>query len=329
MPGGGNKNDGSDKDVRMTDSRVFSPAPKVGIGLPVYNGSDYLRTAIDAVLAQRFEDFELLICDNASTDDTPQICQEYADKDERIRYVRNRFNIGGGPNLRRVFELNRGRYFKLAHHDDVCEPNFLARCVEVLDADPNVVCAFPSASAIDADGDLVHDLPSWPEFESSDPIERCWAALQYEKEPLALFGVMRADVVEKVDLIGSSPSADRVWLAELLLHGPFEEVHEPLFRHREYETRSVRTFGFGHATMAWWNPHKVSMWSFPYWRTFGALLKAINRSPLPAADRIRAYGLLPRWATVNKHYLKLLYDVAVPLRPMINIAYQRMMAKSI
>jgi glycosyltransferase involved in cell wall biosynthesis len=308
----------------MTDSRVFSPAPKVGIGLPVYNGSDYLRIAIDAVLAQSFEDFELLICDNASTDDTPQICQEYADKDDRIRYVRNRFNIGGGPNLRRVFELNRGQYFKLAHHDDVCEPDFLARCVEVLDADPDVVCAFPSASAIDADGDFVHHLPSWPEFEGSDPIERCWAALQYEKEPLALFGVMRADVVEKVDLIGSSPSADRVWLAELLLHGPFKEVDQPLFLHREYETRSVRTFGFGHATMGWWNPRKVSMWSFPYWRTFSALRKAINRSPLSAAERVRAYGLLARWATVNKHALKLIYDLVIPLRPVIDIAYQRM-----
>jgi glycosyltransferase involved in cell wall biosynthesis len=308
----------------MTDLRVFSPAPRVGIGFPVYNGAEYLRTAIDGLLAQTFEDFELLICDNASTDDTPQICQEYAEKDERIRYIRNRFNIGGGPNLRRVFELNRGEYFKLAHHDDICHPEFLARCVEALDASPDVVCAFPSVTGIDLAGEVVAHHPAWPGLEGDDPVERAWLALQFEREPLALFGVMRADVVEKVDLIGSSPSADRVWLAELLLHGPFKEVHEQLFWHREYEVRSLRSFGFGHATMTWWNPRRVSTWQFPYWRTVGALVKAINRSPLSPADRNRAYGLVPRWAKENKHYLKLLYDVAVPLRPLGDLVYRRM-----
>ena len=310
----------------MTDSRTFAPAPKVGVGLPVYNAADYLRSAIDGLLAQTFEDFELLICDNASTDTTPDICREYAEKDDRVRYVRNRFNIGGGPNLRRVFELNRGQYFKLAHHDDVCEPNFLARCVEVLEDDPRVVCAFPASSAIDAEGEFVKDLPAWPEFEVDDPVARGWAALRYEKEPLAIFGVMRADVVEKVDLIGSSPSADRVWLAELLLHGPFREVPERLFLHREYDTRSVRTFGFGHATMGWWNPRAMSVLSFPYWRSFGALGKAIKRSPLTPAQRRRAYGLLPRWALENKHALKLIYDLAIPARPLIDVLYRRTMA---
>lgn len=310
----------------MTDATTSTATPKVGIGLPVYNGANFLRDAIESLLAQSFEDFELLICDNASTDETPKICQEYADKDDRIRIIRNRVNIGGGPNERRVFQLSRGQYYKLAHHDDVCHPDFLARCVAALDADPRLVCAFPSAVAIDGDGDYVEDLPAWPAFEVGDPVRRCWEALRFDRrEPLAHFGVMRADVVGKVDLVGSSPSADRVWLGELLLHGPFKELPERLFLHREYETRSVRPFGFGHATIAWWDPSAVSWWSFPYWRTFAALNAAINRSPLTAEDRRRARRLLPRWAMENRHHLKLLYDLAIPARPLIDRMYQRML----
>lgn len=310
----------------MAEAQVFRSSPTVGIGMPLYNAAGYLREALDALLAQTFEDFELLICDNASTDDTQEICREYAEKDDRIRYVRNRFNIGGGPNLRRVFELNRGKYFKLAHHDDNCGPRFLEKCVAALEADPRIVCAFPSAVAIDADGEVITEHLPWPVFESPDPVERCWGALQFEREPLAIFGVVRADVVEQVDLIGSSPSADRIWLAELLLHGPFREIREPLFWHREYSTRSVRTFGFGHATIAWWNPQVVSRFAFPYWRTFRALAKAISRSPLSTRDRLRAYGLIPRWARENRHYLKLIYDVAIPARPLIDFAFRRLNA---
>lgn len=310
----------------MTNSKIFAAAPTVGIGLPVYNGADYLRDAIESVLAQTFEDFELLICDNASTDATPEICREYADKDDRIRYVRNRVNLGGGPNHRRVFELNRGRYYRLFHHDDAMHPELLARCVEVLDANPQIVSAFSSAARINSKGEVTGHYSPLPHFESNDPVVRVWEALRFGEEPLALFGLVRADVMEKIDLPGNSPSADRVWVAELAMHGPFQEIREPLFLHREYPNRSLSAFGFGHATIAWWDPKAVSSFSFPYWRTFRALVRAINRAPLSKPDKLRAYRLVGRWAGTNEHYLKLLYDLAIPLRPLIDLAYRRMVA---
>ena len=93
---------------------------KVSLGIPVYNGERFVATAIKSVLDQTFTDFELIVCDNASTDQTPEICQEFARKDSRIRYLRQEINIGAKANFNRVFEYARGEYFKWIAADDLC-----------------------------------------------------------------------------------------------------------------------------------------------------------------------------------------------------------------
>src|SRR5690349_812781 len=95
-------------------------APQVSIGLPVYNGEKYLLNAIGSLLKQDFEDFELVISDNASTDKTEAMCHEFAAKDKRIRYHRNETNIGATGNYNRVFRLSNGEFFRWASHDDEC-----------------------------------------------------------------------------------------------------------------------------------------------------------------------------------------------------------------
>ena len=93
--------------------------PRVTIGLPVYNGENYLAEAIDSILGQTFTDFELIISDNASTDRTEEICRRYAAEDDRIRYFRHDRNRGASPNYNFTVEKARGEYFKWAAHDDV------------------------------------------------------------------------------------------------------------------------------------------------------------------------------------------------------------------
>src|SRR5687767_6393032 len=102
--------------------------PLLSIGLPVYNGQRYLHAALDSLLGQDFDDFELIIADNASTDETEAICREFAARDRRIRYHRNTANVGAVPNHNLVFELARGKYFKWAAHDDECHPGMLRSC---------------------------------------------------------------------------------------------------------------------------------------------------------------------------------------------------------
>src|SRR5215204_5257287 len=111
-------------------------SPRVTIGLAVYNGEKYLHQAIDSVLAQTFTDFELIVSDNASTDATAAIVLQYAAKDARVRYTRNRENVGSARNFNRLVDLATGEYFKWMAVDDLIAPEFLATCVAALDAEP-------------------------------------------------------------------------------------------------------------------------------------------------------------------------------------------------
>src|SRR5689334_5828767 len=99
--------------------------PQVSMAVPVYNGERYLGEALDSLLAQTFEDFELIICGNASTDGTGEIARHYAAKDRRVRYVRNERNLGLGGNVRRAFALSSGAYFRWHAADDLCGPESL------------------------------------------------------------------------------------------------------------------------------------------------------------------------------------------------------------
>jgi glycosyltransferase involved in cell wall biosynthesis len=118
----------------------------------VYNGEEYLAESLDALLGQTYEDFELIISDNASTDGTEEICRKYAAKDSRIRYVRQPKNIGATPNHNYVFAESRGELFKWASHDDLYGRDLLRRCVEALDERPDVILAHSDQAIIDGDG---------------------------------------------------------------------------------------------------------------------------------------------------------------------------------
>src|ERR1700751_192346 len=115
--------------------------PKLSIGIPVFNGQEFLPELLDSLLSQTFRDFEILICDNASTDQTPEICREYERRDSRIRSIRNSRNLGAVANFNRVFELSTAPLFKWAAHDDLYHDGYLNACVSLLDAEPDTVLA--------------------------------------------------------------------------------------------------------------------------------------------------------------------------------------------
>ena len=136
-------------------SEMGSKTPRVSIGMPVYNGEQLLPRALDSLLSQRFEDFELIISDNASEDATSEICLSYAARDRRIRYYRNETNIGAARNYTRVFEHSSGKYFKWAAHDDWIAPAYLSRCVEILNKEASVVLCYPGTVMVDEQGRLL------------------------------------------------------------------------------------------------------------------------------------------------------------------------------
>ena len=115
--------------------------PKVSIGLPVYNGDQFIRKRLESLLSQTFTDLELIISDNASTDSTYEICKEFEKKDKRIKFFRQKKNIGAGANFNFVLQESKGDYFMWAAVDDIILPTFIEKNFQVLEKNPNIVCS--------------------------------------------------------------------------------------------------------------------------------------------------------------------------------------------
>jgi len=216
----------------------IDPTPKVSIGVPVYNGENYLEAAIDSLLKQSFRDFEIVIADNASTDRTEEICRSLQSRDGRVRYFRNPTNLGAAANYRKVFHLSRGQYFKWMAHDDLCSPNYLEECVRVLEDDPNVVLCYPKVLLIDGHDNILprdeEDVFVSPDgkrirvnlqrnFLSNRPSERYSDVLNRTTECYEFFGLSRRDIIEKTSQHDFYYGSDKVLLCELSVMGKLQE----------------------------------------------------------------------------------------------------------
>jgi glycosyltransferase involved in cell wall biosynthesis len=117
----------------------FPSDVKLSIGLPVFNGEKFLQKCLDSLLEQTFENFEIIISDNASTDNTQNICQKYSEKDKRIRYIRQEKNIGLLPNFNFVLEQSNNKFFMWIGVDDYILPDYVKKNIDVLISNSNVV----------------------------------------------------------------------------------------------------------------------------------------------------------------------------------------------
>jgi len=140
--------------------------PKVSVCIPVYNGQDYIAEAIESVQAQTFHDYEIIVCDNCSTDDTEKIVRSY--DDARIRYCRNEKNLGLVGNANRCLELSEGEYICILHHDDTMLPENLELKAKVLDENPQVGFVHSNLYWVDEGGNV---LSEWLEDAQRDYIE--------------------------------------------------------------------------------------------------------------------------------------------------------------
>ena len=213
--------------------------------MPVYNGEQYLQSALDSLLAQTYEDFEILISDNASSDATEEISRAAIARDPRVRYVRNDENRGVGFNFSRVVQDTTGPYFKWAGRDDLVAPTFLERCVEVTATRP------PSASfsrslapgSSTPQGAFVRDHEAQLHLREAEPHQRLRHLVRNIVMTNELFGLVRRPALERTRLMDIFLTADYVLLAELALEGEFWQVPEPLFFRREHPdaSRAERT----------------------------------------------------------------------------------------
>ena len=300
--------------------------PRVSVGLPVYNGERFLARTLDDLLGQSFADFELVVCDNASTDATPDILADAARRDARVRVVRNPTNIGALPNANRAFALARAPLYALAAYDDRHAPDFLARLVDALDRTPEAILAYGASTLVGTDDrpfpfdaerrrytgpdgtayhyDAALERPLAPGTTARAAVARYRAVLGSTDVNAPIHGLFRRAALERVGphrLHGS----DRLIIAHAALLGPFAYVPEPLFG---YRIHAASTF---HLSRSEWLAREagraVAVSALDGARTLNAYVRATGEAGLCASTRARAVvasvGYAVRPAVLRRAFL--------------------------
>lgn len=296
----------------MTPAATSTPVPRLSIGLPVWNGAGVLERTIDSILAQTFADFELIICDNASTDETEMLCRRYAAVDGRVRYIRHETNIGAAPNFNACLDAARAEFFKWAPHDDPLEAEMLERCIAALDDAPaNVALCTTDRYTMSHNGHrLGVDRNDFADITVGGTIRRAAS-----HAPCFICGVARTEAVRRTRGMGSFPHADLVFITELRLEGPFVHVAEPLFSTRLHELTDefVRDRVSTEGQAAWFDPEADRPSSMDR-QLLDEYLGVIDRSALAGRARFAARASV-RWLGLRRR--------AVPLRLLINRSWIR------
>jgi len=269
---------------------MVNAPPTLSIGLPVYNGEDFIAQALDSIQNQTFQDFEIIISDNASTDRTAEICKQYANKDSRISYSRSDKNLGAAWNYNRAFELATGKYFKWASHDDLCDPSYFNKCIDILEQDSSIVLCYANTTVINPAGELTSDYTEDLHLQSPKISERYRKFHQrfFEKYKCnAIFGIVRRDVLQETELIGHYEASDIVLLAELSLRGKVYEIPEHLFFRRDHPKMSGRANPTTESIAAWFDPTNTKKLITPMNRLLLEHVRSINRVPMSPLEKIR------------------------------------------
>jgi glycosyltransferase involved in cell wall biosynthesis len=288
--------------------------PIVSVGLPVYNGRRYIEAAIESIIAQTFGDWELIIADDASTDQTPEICRRYASHDSRIRFHSNDTRLGLSANHNRVFELASAAYFHWMGADDMHHRCFLEYCVAALEANPGYALAHTQVRAIDSSGSeiAVRDN-ALAGTRSSWPADRLAAVLNGDPCCNVMYGVFRRRLLWRSSLMRPFHNSDRVLMAEIALLGPFLHIQEPLYYNRSHSERYSER-------MERWNPKHHGNTSsgklhFQHWRSWVEYIRAVRRFVADSKERWACFGQIACCAFRARHMRWLVWDVGNSISP--------------
>ncbi len=277
----------------------MTSVPRLSIGLPVYNGEDFLAETLDSLLGQTFEDYELIISDNASTDGTADICRRYAARDSRIRYIRQPRNLGCAPNHNVLVQQARGELFKWVFHDDLYARDLIERSIEALDEYPQVVLANCWTAMIDSSRNVTKAVRYMPNTESPSAPER-FRSMLFEKGGDDDGGVIRMEMLRRIRPYDSYYHSDRTMVTEMALQGPFYHVPDWLYFRRDHPAASINAFRTVRSNCTNLDPRRADRLRHPVPRLLGeyvlAYVTMIQRAPLSAADKRDCYRHLLGWA---------------------------------
>lgn len=204
----------------------------VSVGLPVYNGADRVEKVISSVLGQDHANLELVICDNASTDATEEICRDLAAGDGRIVYHRQPENIGQIPNFTDAIHRASGPFYRWVGDDNWLAPTYVSRCLEIFEKDERLLLVTTQQSYTGPDGATATSPYTGSGYLADDPVDRFAESLRMlTEDPLAmdpLYSLMRRVPVMGVNRGRIILREDEIFAARMALAGPWGHVPEIL-----------------------------------------------------------------------------------------------------
>lgn len=203
----------------------------VSIGVPIFNEAMHLAMTLDSLLAQDYPNIEIVICDNASTDATPDICAHAAGRDSRIRVLRAAENQGATANFQRCLDEANGDFFMWAGGHDLWSSNYVSQCIAALDAHPAAIIAVPESNWIDENGQTYGSRASILDTRDMVPLARLLTLLWANMHPI--YGLIRTDKLRACGSLPNYPGADMVLLAHLILEGDFVPAPMALWSRRQ------------------------------------------------------------------------------------------------
>jgi len=201
---------------------------KVSILVPVFNGEDSIKNCILSIINQTYENIEIIISDNCSTDNTQEILEEFIKKDKRIQYIRQKQNIGGWENFFFLLKKANSSFINFLGHDDRLDSDYIEKSLEKISVDENIAIISPmviyysDTSRYSCDFGVIHD------HQSSSPIRRCASYFFKVKDNGVFYGMWNKKYVKNLldikhqaykDRDSYSPGLDHIFIGSLLLNG--------------------------------------------------------------------------------------------------------------
>lgn len=286
--------------------------PAVTVAIPLYNGASYLAEAIESVLAQTFRDLELVISDDASTDQSAGIAERYAKQDARIRFFPNSENLGLGRNYNRALSFARGTYFMWLAQDDIILPEYIEKCVAMLESSSDIMLT--NSSVLIQHGDQRHVYAGLALHTCERPSERFGMVVLRAHWNVELFSLIRRAALLQTKGRQHYYGSDRALIAHLALLGKFGKIEEFLFVNRDHDKRAMRRYSFV-ARLWLHDPSRTSRPMPPQWSAYKDYWRALREADLPAEERRRCQWILIKWWCVNWNLLRVAVDILAATTP--------------
>jgi glycosyltransferase involved in cell wall biosynthesis len=269
------------------------------IGLPVFNGQNYLESALESLKKQSFKNFKVVVSDNCSTDDSVKIAQSYVNDDSRFTLIKHKENIGGAGNFNSVFKECTTPFFKWMAHDDILHINYLEKCMALATMSDESFVMFDSyANKIDHDGNFIGSYLKEIKLSANSASGRFYRILwaDYFSE---IFAIIRTSSIKQSRMHLNKLGSDRHFVSEILLNGGIKYVPEELFHRRHHDQSYCNAIEDNSAKLAWWDPKAKQSGTPPGITKLMDFHISISRSKITFEQKLKCYLHLLHWLAVR------------------------------